>query len=110
MLPSYGFFWASYGWWCLRTGGGGVLTRDVERCHYCDVMANWRSVKNFKNWECVVLLHVHTLLGLYLVDPIDMEKSFNPSSQLKSYIDKIKKKEKDILDQCQKAMSLIPWT
>ena len=66
--------------------------------------------KKFKNWECVVLLRVRTLLGLYLVDPIDMEKSFNPSSQLKSYIDKIKKKEKDMLDQCQKAMSLIPWT
>ena len=51
-----------------------------------------------------------TLSGLYLVDPIDMEKSFNPSSQLRSYIDKIKQKEKDLLDQRQKAMSLISWT
>jgi hypothetical protein len=41
---------------------------------------------------------------------VDMEKSFNPSSQLKSYIDKIKQKEKDILDQRKKAMSLISWT
>jgi hypothetical protein len=67
-------------------------------------------LKIFKKWEYVVLLHVRTLSGLYLVDPIDMEKLFNPSSQLRSYIDKIKKKEKDILDQCQKAMSLISWT
>jgi len=66
--------------------------------------------KIFKNWEYVVLSRVRTLSGLYLVDPIDMEKSFNPSSQLKSYIDKIKQKEKDILDQRQKAMSLISWT
>ncbi len=66
--------------------------------------------KNFKNWEYVVLSRVCTLSGLYLVDPIDMEKLFNPSSQLRSYIDKIKQKEKGILDQRQKAMSLISWT
>jgi hypothetical protein len=39
-----------------------------------------------------------------------MEKFFNPSSQLRSYIEKIKQKEKDILDQRQKAISLISWT
>ncbi len=50
----------------------------------------------------VVLSRVRTLSGLYLVDPIDMEKSFLPSYQLRSYIDKIKQKEKDILDQRQK--------
>ena len=66
--------------------------------------------KIFKNWEYVVLSRVRTLSGLYLVDPIDMEKSFNPSSQLRSYIDKIKQKEKDILDQRRIAMSQISWT
>ena len=40
----------------------------------------------FKNWEYVILSRVRTLLGLNLVEPIDMEKSFNPSHQLKSYI------------------------
>ena len=55
--------------------------------------------KIFKNREYVVLSRVRTLSGLYLVDPIDIEKSFNPSSQLRSYIDKIKQKEKDILDK-----------
>jgi hypothetical protein len=39
-----------------------------------------------------------------------MEKLFNPSSQVRSYIDKIKEKEKDILDERQKAMSQISWT
>ncbi len=56
------------------------------------------------------LSRMRTLSGLYLVDPIDVEKLFNPSSQLRSYIDKIKQKEKDILDQHRKAMSLISWT
>ncbi len=77
------------------------------------ILTSWPTgglSKKFKNWEYVVLLRVRTLSGLYLVDPIDMEKLFNPSSQLRSYIDKIKQKEKDILDQHQKAMSLISWT
>jgi hypothetical protein len=39
----------------------------------------------FKNWEYVVLSHVRTLSGLYLVNAIDLEKSFKPSQQLKSY-------------------------
>jgi hypothetical protein len=77
------------------------------------IVSSWPTgglSKTFKNWEYVVLSHVRTLSGLYLVDPIDMEKLFNPSSQLRSYIDKIKQKEKDILDECQKAMSQISWT
>ncbi len=40
----------------------------------------------------------------------DSKSSNNPSYQLRSYIDKIKQKEKDILDQRQKTMSLISWT
>ena len=33
----------------------------------------------FKYWEYVVLSQVRTLSGLFLVKPIDMEKSFKPS-------------------------------
>jgi hypothetical protein len=73
-------------------------------------MANWRPVKKFQKLGIFVLSRVLTLSGLYLVDPKDMEKLFNPSSQLRSYIDKIKKKETDILDERQKAMSQISWT
>jgi hypothetical protein len=59
----------------------------------------------FKNWEYVVLLRVRTLSGLYLVTPIDMNKSFQPSPQLASYMDKIRKFEKDMLEKRQKAIS-----
>jgi hypothetical protein len=48
----------------------------------------------FKNWEYVVLSQVRTLSGLYLVKPIDMEKSFKPSKELRSYIESARKKEK----------------
>jgi hypothetical protein len=40
----------------------------------------------FKNWEYVVLSHVCTLSRLYLVEPIDMDKPFRPSTELKKYI------------------------
>jgi hypothetical protein len=41
----------------------------------------------FKKWEYVVLSRVCTLSRLYLVEPIDMEKMFKPSSELKKYIE-----------------------
>jgi hypothetical protein len=41
----------------------------------------------FKNWEYVILSRKRTLSGLYLVKPIDMEKLFKPSSELKKYIE-----------------------
>ncbi len=44
-----------------------------------------------KNWEYVVLSCVRILSGLYLVKPLDMDKSFQPSPQLTSYMDKIRK-------------------
>jgi hypothetical protein len=59
----------------------------------------------FKNWEYVVLSRVRTLSGLYLVKPIDMDKSFKPSPQLASYMDKIRKFEKDMLDRRQQSIS-----
>ena len=59
----------------------------------------------FKNWEYVVLSRVRTLSGLYLVKPIDMDKSFQPSPQLASYMDKIRKFEKDMLKKRQQEIS-----
>jgi hypothetical protein len=46
---------------------------------------------------------------LPLVEPIDMEKLFSPSPELRSYIDRAKKKEKQILEECQNTMSQITW-
>ena len=59
----------------------------------------------FKNWEYVVLSRVRTLSGLYLVKPIDMDKSFQPSPQLASYMDKIRKFEKHMLEKRKQAIS-----
>ncbi len=47
----------------------------------------------FKNWEYVVLSRVRTLSGLYFVEPIDLEKLFKPSSELKKYIENARQKE-----------------
>jgi hypothetical protein len=61
----------------------------------------------FENWEYVVLSCVRTLSGLYLMKQIDMDKSFQPSPQLTSYMDKIRKFKKNMLEKCQHAMSKI---
>jgi hypothetical protein len=39
------------------------------------------------------------------VKPIDMDKSFQPSPQLASYMDKIRKFENDMLDKGKQAIS-----
>jgi len=49
----------------------------------------------FKNWEYVVLSRVRTLEGLYLFEPIDLEKSFKPSTELQRYLRVAKTKEKN---------------
>ena len=53
--------------------------------------------KMFMNLEYGVLSRVRTLSGLYLFEPLDMDKSFNPSIQLRSYIERDIQKEKQIL-------------
>ncbi len=83
------------------------LSKDIV------IVSSWPTgglSKVFKNWEYVVLSRAHTLLGLYLIEPIDMDKSFNSSPELRSYIEKARKKEKQILEECQIAMSQITWT
>ncbi len=54
--------------------------------------------------------HVYAHCREYLIEPIDMEKSFDPSPELRSYIEKARKKEKHILEEYQIAMSQITWT
>ncbi len=53
----------------------------------------------FKNWEYVVLSRVGTLSGLDLVEKIDMEKLFKPSSELKKYIENARQKETNLLEK-----------
>jgi hypothetical protein len=63
----------------------------------------------FKYWEYVVLSSVRTLSGLYLVEPIDMDKLFKPSSELKKYIENARQKETDILEEKKCAIAQLNW-
>ena len=63
----------------------------------------------FKNWECVVLSQVRTLLGLYLIEPIDMTKSFKASEELMKYMDNARKKETSMLKKRKHAIAQLNW-
>ncbi len=72
------------------------------------IMSSWPTgglAAMFEIWEYVILSRVRTLSRLYLVKPIDMDKSFQPSPQLTSYMDKIRKLEKQMPEKCQHAIS-----
>ncbi len=68
-------------------------------------VASWRTASMFRNWEYVVLSHVQTLSGLYIVKPIDIDESFEPSDKLKQYIKYAKEKETNLLTTRKDAMS-----
>jgi hypothetical protein len=63
----------------------------------------------FKNWEYVVLSRVCTLSGLLLVEPIDMEKSFKPSAEIKKYIENARRKETDLLENQKCSIAQLNW-
>jgi hypothetical protein len=49
------------------------------------IVLSWPSgglSKVFKNWEYVALSRVWKLSGLHRIEPIDMDKLFNPSPEL----------------------------
>jgi hypothetical protein len=71
------------------------------------IVTSWPT--GFKNWEHVVLLRACTLSGLYLVKPINMNKSFKPSIQLKKYIEFAKMQESNLLKKQKDAMSATTW-
>jgi hypothetical protein len=73
------------------------------------IVASWPTKSIFRNWEYVVLFCVQTLSGLYLIKPIDINKSFQPSDELKRYIKHAKEKETNLLTQRKDAMSKIEW-
>ncbi len=76
------------------------------------VVSSWPTgglATMFKNWEYVVLSRVRRLSGLYLVEPIDMDKSFKPSAELKNYIENARQKETDILEKRKCAIAQLNW-
>ena len=71
------------------------------------IVTSWPT--GFRNWEYVVLSRVRTLSGLYLIKPIDMEKSFQPSKELQKYIEYAKAEERKLLNNREKNMSQFTW-
>jgi hypothetical protein len=72
------------------------------------VIMSWPTgglAEMFKNLGCVDLSQVHTLSGLYLIEPIDMEKLFKPSSELKKYIENARPKEMSLLEEQKRAIA-----
>lgn len=63
------------------------------------VIASWPTTDFPRNWEYVVLSSVTTINGLYLLKPISLEKSFNPSDELKSFFGRIEAKESRFLSK-----------
>ncbi len=59
------------------------------------IVTSWPT--GFKNWVYFVLSHARTLSGLYLVEPIDMNKSFKPSNELKRYNEFTRLQESNLL-------------
>ena len=64
----------------------------------------------FKNWEYIVLSRVRTISGLFLIKPIDMDKSFKPSEELKKFMERARQKESNMMKQRKLAMSKIDWS
>ena len=56
----------------------------------------------FKNWEYVVLSRVRTIDGLYLFEPIDLEKSFKPSKEYQRFLALAKRREVNLLAEIKK--------
>ncbi len=71
------------------------------------IVTSWPT--GFNNWEYVVLSRAHTLSGLYLVEPIDMNISFKPSNELERYIEFARLQESNLLKKQEYAMSAITW-
>jgi hypothetical protein len=71
------------------------------------IVASWPTKSMFRNWEYVVLSRVRTLSGHYLLKPIDINKSFKSSDELKRYIKHAKEKETTMLTTRKDAMSKI---
>ena len=67
------------------------------------IITSWPKGGLFKNWEYVVLSRVRTRKGLYLFEPIDMNKCFKPSPELALFFRLARRKEKMFLKERQVA-------
>ena len=51
----------------------------------------------FRNWEYVVLSRMRTLQVLYLLEPINMHDTFEPSDQFKQFVTMTQRKLYDVI-------------
>ena len=77
------------------------------------IITSWPPLNNmiFTNWEYTVLSRARTLNGLFIFQPIDMDKSFKPTDELKQYLrraknlqNKVLNRRKQLLDDLRKNM------
>ena len=61
----------------------------------------------FKNWENVVLSRIRKSKGLYIFEPIDMNRLFEPSEQVQKYIVCARRKEKQLLNARANCMTVM---
>jgi hypothetical protein len=76
------------------------------------VVMSWPTgglAEMLKSWEYVVLSRVRKLSGCYLVEPIDMEKLFKPSPELKKYIKNARQRETSLLEKQKCAIAQLNW-
>ena len=67
------------------------------------IIASWGYFA--KNWPYVVLSRSTTFKGLYLFEPIDMEKSFAPSRDLIEYLRRAENLQDHILEMRKTRMA-----
>ena len=68
------------------------------------IATSWPNYGLFKNCEYVVLSRVQTQDGLYLFQPIDMNKSFKASEELTLFLKRAKQKQTTFIQQRQCAL------
>ena len=69
------------------------------------IISSWLKTGLFKNWVYTVLSRVQTLDELYLLEPIDMERSFKPSKQFRSYLKRDKTRQAKFISNREKNMN-----
>jgi len=62
------------------------------------IVTGW-GLNFMKNWEYTVLSRVKTRKGLFLLEPLDPNKTYGPNDQFRRFIERLKRKEAQTLQQ-----------
>ena len=104
---------------CCKMKQFQIISNDATTGHKLQgiskdliVITSWPTgglAAMFKNWEYVVLSRVRTISGLFLIKPIDMDKSFKPSEELKRYMEYARDFEASMLEKRKHAIAQLNW-